>query len=75
MNVEKSVVTRPWKTKLLGFTYYHKKGCKGISVHQKSITTYKDKIRAITCRSKPYAMEERLMQIRQLNQGWGTTSN
>lgn len=70
-NVEKSVVTRPWHTKLLGFTFYHKKGCKGITVHRKSISTYKDKIRAITCRSKPYAMEERLMQIRQLNQGWG----
>ncbi len=71
VNVEKSVVTRPWHTKLLGFTFYHKKGCKGISVHRKSIATYKDKIRAITCRSKPYAMEDRLMQIRQLNQGWG----
>lgn len=71
VNVEKSVVTRPWSTKLLGFTFYHKKGCKGISVHRKSISTYKDKIRAITCRSKPYAMEERLMQIGRLNQGWG----
>lgn len=71
VNVTKSVVTRPWLTKLLGFTFYHKKGCKGITVHRKSICTYKDKIRAITCRSKPYAMEERMMQIRQLNQGWG----
>jgi len=71
VNIEKSVVTRPWHTRLLGFTFYHKKGCKGISVHRKSIATYKDKIRAITCRNKPYAMEERLMQIRQLNQGWG----
>lgn len=71
VNVEKSVVTRPWYTKLFGFTFYHKKGCKGITVHRKSISTYKDKIRAITCRSKPYAMEDRLMQISQLNQGWG----
>ena len=58
VNVEKSVVTRPWLTKLLGFTFYHKKGCKGITVHRKSISTYKDKIRSITCRSKPYAMQE-----------------
>jgi len=71
VNVAKSMVTRPWSTKLLGFTFYHKKGSKGISVHRKSISTYKDKIRVITCRSKPYAMEERLLQIRQLNQGWG----
>ncbi len=71
VNIEKSSVTRPWFSKLLGFTFYHKKGEKGISVHRKSISAYKDKIRAITCRSKPYAMEERMMQIRQLNQGWG----
>ncbi|SHG37827.1 group II intron reverse transcriptase/maturase [Pedobacter caeni] len=71
VNVAKSVVTRPWLTKLLGFTFYHKKGCKGITVHRRSICTYKDKIRAITCRSKPYAIEERMIQIRQLNQGWG----
>lgn len=71
VNIEKSVVTRPWRSKLLGFTFYHKKGCKGITVHRKSISTYKDKIRAITCRSKPYALGDRMMQIRQLNQGWG----
>jgi RNA-directed DNA polymerase len=71
VNMEKSSVTRPWFSKLLGFTFYHKKGEKGISVHRKSIAAYKDKIRQITCRSKPYAMEERMMQIRQLNQGWG----
>ena len=71
VNVEKSVVTRPWQTRLLGFTFYHKKGSKGITVHRKSISTYKDKIREITCRRKPYPIEDRMMQIRQLNQGWG----
>lgn len=38
VNLEKSVVTRPWRTRLLGFTFYHKKGSKGISVHGKSIS-------------------------------------
>jgi group II intron reverse transcriptase/maturase len=71
VNMEKSSVTRPWLSKLLGFTFYHKKGEKGISVHRKSITAYKDKIRQITCRSKPYPMEDRMMQIRRLNHGWG----
>ena len=71
VNIEKSSVTRPWLSKLLGFTFYHKKGEKGIPVHRKSIAVYKDKIRQITCRSKPYAMEERLTQITQLNHGWG----
>ena len=71
VNMEKSSVTRPWLSKLLGFTFYHKKGEKGISVHRKSIATYKDSIRQITRRSKPYAMEDRMMQIRRLNHGWG----
>lgn len=71
VNTVKSSVTRPWLMKLLGFTFYHKKGEKGISVHRKSISGYKDKIRAITCRSKPYNMKVRLERIRQLNVGWG----
>jgi group II intron reverse transcriptase/maturase len=71
VNTVKSSVTRPWLMKLLGFTFYHKKGEKGISVHRKSIASYKDKIRAITCRSKPYSMSVRLERIRQLNTGWG----
>jgi group II intron reverse transcriptase/maturase len=70
-NMEKSSVTRPWHSKLLGFTFYHKKGEKGITVHRKSVASYKEKIRAITCRSKPYPMEDRMMQIRRLNHGWG----
>jgi RNA-directed DNA polymerase len=71
VNMEKSSVTRPWHSKLLGFTFYHKKGVKGITVHRKSVASYKEKIRAITSRSKPYPMEERMMQIRRLNHGWG----
>jgi RNA-directed DNA polymerase len=71
VNTVKSSVTRPWLMKLLGFTFYHKKGEKGLSVHAKSISGYKDKIRAITCRSKPYSMALRIERIRQLNQGWG----
>jgi len=71
VNMVKSSVTRPWQMKLLGFTFYHKKGEKGLSVHRKSISSYKDKIRAITLRSKSYSMPARLNEIRQLNTGWG----
>jgi RNA-directed DNA polymerase len=71
VNTVKSSVTRPWLMKLLGFTFYHRKGEKGISIHRKSVASYKDKVRAITCRSKPYSMPERLDSLRQLNQGWG----
>jgi group II intron reverse transcriptase/maturase len=71
VNTEKSSVTRPWLSKLLGFTFYHQKGKKGISIHGKSLKSYKEKIRIITSRSTPMRMEDRLLQIRQLNYGWG----
>jgi RNA-directed DNA polymerase len=71
VSIEKSSVTRPWLSKLLGFTFYHRKGEKGVWVHRKSIAAYKDKIREITSRSKPYKMEDRMMEIRRLNYGWG----
>lgn len=71
VNMVKHSVTRPWQMKLLGFTFYHMKGGKGISVHCKSIVAYKDKVRGITCRSKPYSMMQRLNRLGQLNYGWG----
>lgn len=71
VNTEKSSVTRPWVMKLLGFTFYHRKGEKGISVHRKSIESYKTRMRAITMGSKSCSMAGRLLQIRQLNMGWG----
>lgn len=71
VNLEKSSVTRPWLSKLLGFSFYHQKGKKGITIHRKSIAAYKEKIRTITNRSKPIRMEDRLLQIRELNYGWG----
>jgi len=71
VNTEKSSVTRPWVMKLLGFTFHHRKGEKGLSVHGKSIASYKDKIRAITSGNVPCSMQVRFEQISQLNRGWG----
>ncbi|MBT1712469.1 group II intron reverse transcriptase/maturase [Fulvivirgaceae bacterium PWU5] len=71
VNIEKSSVKRPWLLKLLGFTFYHRKGEKGISVHRKSRDAYKEKIRTITASTNGWSMSMRLNQIRQLNMGWG----
>ncbi len=71
VNIEKSSVKRPWLLKLLGFTFYHRKGEKGISVHRKSIDTYKKRIRTLTASTNGWSMSLRLVQIRELNQGWG----
>lgn len=71
VNIVKSSVTRPWSMKLLGFTFYHRKGEKGISVHRKSILSYKGRIRKITASANGRSMSMRLQEIGQLNMGWG----
>lgn len=70
VNQTKSVATRPWKSKLLGYSFYHKKGEKGLKIAKSSIAKYKSKVREITSRSKPYAMYKRYEKLRQLNRGW-----
>jgi RNA-directed DNA polymerase len=42
-----------------------------LTVHRKSWQIYKDKVRAITARSRSMSMEARLMELRLLNLGWG----
>jgi RNA-directed DNA polymerase len=70
VNQTKSMATRPWKSKLLGYSFYHKKGEKGLNIAKSSIAKYKSKVREITSRSKPYAMYKRYEMLRQLNRGW-----
>ncbi|WP_212002380.1 group II intron reverse transcriptase/maturase [Chitinophaga sp. HK235] len=70
VNRSKSTVTRPWKGKTLGYSFYHKKGEKGLTIARSSIARYKSKVREITSRSKPYAMYKRYELLRQLNRGW-----
>jgi group II intron reverse transcriptase/maturase len=70
VNRSKSATTRPWKSKLLGYSFYHKKGGKGLGIAKSSIAKYKTQARKITLRSKPYAMYKRYEMLRQLNRGW-----
>lgn len=70
VNHHKSEATRPWQSTLLGYSFYHKKGEKGLKVARKSVAKYKTRVREITSRSKPYAMYKRYEMLRQLNRGW-----
>jgi len=70
VNRTKSKATRPWKSKLLGYSFYHKKGEKGLNIAGKSIEKYKAKVREITSRSRPVAMYKRYDELRSLNRGW-----
>lgn len=71
VNAAKSEASRPWKSRLLGYSFYHKKGGeKGLKIAKSSVIKYKTRVRAITSRSKPYAMYKRYEMLRQLNRGW-----
>jgi group II intron reverse transcriptase/maturase len=70
VNPTKSMATCAWKSDLLGYSFYRKQGEKLLKVSRKSIAKYKSKVRAITSRSKPYAMYKRYEKLRELNRGW-----
>lgn len=70
VNRTKSMATRPWKSKLLGYSFYPKKGEKGLNIAQTSIKKYKTKVREITSRSRPIAMYKRYDMLEKLNRGW-----
>jgi len=70
VNRTKSMATRPWKSKLLGYSFYHKKGEKGLNIAKSSIKKYKTKVREITSRSRPVAMYKRYDMLKSLNRGW-----
>ena len=70
VNRTKSMATRPWKSKLLGYSFYHKKGEQGLRIAESSIKKYKTKVREITSRSRPIAMYKRYDMLQKLNRGW-----
>jgi len=70
VNRSKSKATRPWKSKLLGYSFYFRKGEIRPNIAAKSIEKYKTKVREITSRSRPVAMYKRYDELRSLNRGW-----
>lgn len=70
VNKDKSAVDRPWRRKFLGFTFYQWYGKIGIRVHEKSVSKFKAKIKAITARSNALDMERRMIKLRQCIIGW-----
>lgn len=71
VNAEKSKVTRPTKTKFLGFGFWVGKG--GIykpKPHLKSIQKFKRKIKGLTCRSQSISLDRRIKKLNYLVRGW-----
>ena len=71
VNAEKSKVTRPTKTKYLGFSFWATKGgkCKP-KPHIKSYQKLKRKLKQLTDRSWNISLDNRIKQINYLVRGW-----
>jgi RNA-directed DNA polymerase len=71
VNRNKSAVDNPARRKFLGFSFYwNKKGMARMRLHPKPMERLKEKVRAITSRSKSMAMEVRIEKLNALTRGW-----
>ncbi|WP_251859596.1 group II intron reverse transcriptase/maturase [Clostridium sp. Marseille-Q2269] len=70
VNKDKSEVDRPWRRKFLGFSFYWARYTSKLRVSTEAVNRYKDKVRKITSRSKPFTIEERIIKLNLLNRGW-----
>ena len=71
VNVEKSKVTRPTKTKYLGFSFWASRG--GVwkpKPHLKSIQKFKRKLKQLTKRNWSINLDRRIKELNYLIRGW-----
>lgn len=70
VNKEKSKVSRPTESTLLGFSFYKDKGKWAIRIAKKSIERIREKSKAITKRNNGSNTKQKILKIQQLVQGW-----
>ena len=69
VNREKSAVDRPWKRKFLGFSFLpNRQGT--LRLAPKTIERFKERIRAITSRTRPVSMKQRIEEVNRYIMGW-----
>src|SRR5690606_15818097 len=70
VNREKSKVSRPSQSSLLGFSFFKTQGYWHIRISAKSIERIREKLRQNTRRNTVTPMHEGLTKLRQITQGW-----
>ncbi|HET7590434.1 MAG TPA: group II intron reverse transcriptase/maturase [Solirubrobacterales bacterium] len=69
VNREKSAVNRPWKRKLLGFSFTNNKEPK-VRLAKRTIARFKNRIRQLTSRKERISMEWRIERLNRYLVGW-----
>lgn len=70
VNREKSKVSHPTKSTLLGFSFYRDKGAWAIRIAKKSIDRIREKSKAITRRNNGSNTRQKILKMQPLIQGW-----
>src|SRR5690606_16163942 len=70
VNHEKSKVSRPTQSSLLGFSFFKTRGRWHIRISATSIERIREQLRQHTRRNSTTAMHERLTKLRQITHGW-----
>ncbi|MFC3562197.1 group II intron reverse transcriptase/maturase [Pedobacter jamesrossensis] len=70
VNKEKSKVSRPSQSSLLGFSFYGSKAGWKMRIAAKSISAIKEKIREHTRRNRPVPLNERTTKLKEIIHGW-----
>jgi RNA-directed DNA polymerase len=77
VNAEKSGIVKPVKFTILGFTFAstYQKGEKGryqLTVGEKAWAKLKAKLKAVTRKTQPISLSERIVKINEITRGWLT---
>lgn len=70
VNREKSKVSRPGQSSLLGFSFYGSKEGWKIRISAKSLISIKGKIREQTKRNQPAPLYQRITKLKKITHGW-----
>lgn len=70
VNQEKSKISRPRESNLLGFSFYKDRNGYQIRISDKSYQRFKSKAKTLTSRSWSISMEDRLQRLKTFMRGW-----
>jgi len=70
VNREKTKISQPTQSILLGFSFYHKEGEWKVRISPKAVERIKEKVRSKTKRNDPSNAEEKIKKIEEVVRGW-----
>ena len=70
VNERKSAVDRPWRLKILGFSFYKRKGKVLVRIAKQTMERCRNKVRQLTKRTRQGKLEEVIRGLNEYTMGW-----